>query len=303
MSPFGDFCDLLVVGVSHSIFHRFCSNKDTGSIIHDNTILFKRISAHNVLPVGPILTCKMALLLFLCFFSCSPVFTRLIKALDHFVEFIRKIATIMVRMVHVHGFASLLVIIVLLSIYQVTGFRNSHVAKLAGSRNLQIRNDPLTYRTVEAYLPTTKYSHGHNTQLSLFGRSSPPVPTQSWVVQLKYIVSLVLYSSWQRKLIWAIHMVVLYKVGQYLCTEENVHAMRNVYHFVTGRGTELTRVMQDGQAELIRTFHVITRVLLALVVIHNHHSTIMSLSYNQNLQLICLHLTTPVLIDLVLIDC
>lgn len=169
-------------------------------------------------------------------------------------------------MVHVHGFASLLAVTVLSSIYHATGFQNSQMRKLSGSRNIQIRSDPLVFRTVVSrHLPTTKHFNDQATQLSLFGRSSAPVST-SWTVQLKYVISLLLYSSWQRKLIWALHLVVLYKVGQYLSTEENVRAMRNIYHAVTGRGSGLTKLIQEGNTEMIRTIQIIQRVLLALVI-------------------------------------
>ena len=171
-----------------------------------------------------------------------------------------------VTMVHVHGFASLLAVTVLLSIYRATGFQNSHLRKLSDNRNIQIRNDPLAYRTVNQHLPSTKHFNGQTTQLSLFGRSSAPVPTQSWIVQFKYVISLLLYSSWQRKLIWALHLVVLYKVGEYLSTEENILVMRNIYHAVTGRGSGLTKVIQEGNTELIRALQIIKRVLLALVI-------------------------------------
>ena len=174
-------------------------------------------------------------------------------------------ATVLTRMVQVHGFASLLVITVFLSIYRATGFRNPHVTTLIGSRNIQCRNQDKRTCTINGYLPQLRSSNGQTTQLSLFARSSPPLPAQSWIVHLKYIVSLLLYSSWQRKLIWAIHLVIIYKAGQYLCTEENVQSMRNMLQLVSGRGTDVTRVIQEGQSELNRTFQVIGRVLLALV--------------------------------------
>ena len=175
-------------------------------------------------------------------------------------------AIILPRMVQVHGFASLLVITVFLSIYRATGFRNPHVTTLIGSRNIQFINQDKRTCSINGYLPQLRSSNGQTTQLSLFARSSPPLPTQSWIVHLKYIVSLLLYSSWQRKLIWAIHLVIIYKAGQYLCTEENVQSMRNMLQLVNGRGTEVTRIIQEGQTELNRTFQVITRVLLALVI-------------------------------------
>ena len=168
-------------------------------------------------------------------------------------------------MVHVHGFACLLAVTVLSSIYYATGFQNSQQRKLSGNRNIQIRSDPLVFRTVNRHLPTTKHFNGQATQLCLFGRSSAPVST-SWTVQLKYVISLLLYSSCQRKLIWALHLVVLYKVGQYLSTEENVRAMRNIYHAVTGRDSGLTKMIQEGNTEMIRTMQIIQRVLLALVI-------------------------------------
>ena len=204
-----------------------------------------------------------------CQFACFTRLTRIFQKKVLFFEHL--LPAFVVKMVHVHGFASLLVITVLLSMYRVTGFRNSHLTKSFSRGNLLNRIDPLSVNT---YLPTTRYFNGQTTQLSLFSRSSPPVPTQSWVVQFKYLISLLFYSSWQRKLIWAIHAVVLYKIGQYLCTAENVRAVRNMYQFVfmNGNGTGLTRVIQDGQTELIRTFQVTTRALLALVSV-SHPST------------------------------
>lgn len=89
-----------------------------------------------------------------------------------------------------------------------------------------------------------------------------------FVGMMKYIVSLLLYSSFKRKLIILIHMYVAYKMGQYLLNDE---ALRHFRHTVGGNGSvqlihDIWMTVSSYMHAMARVTTVLLRSTLALVM-------------------------------------
>ena len=93
--------------------------------------------------------------------------------------------------------------------------------------------------------------------LALFGRVAAPAPSHGLVGGFKYAISLLVYSSWKRKLIIFIHLYAVYKLSQAAFTGDNARA---VHRAVGGGGAA------HNAREALHTYvGVVLRVAVALL--------------------------------------